>query len=99
MDEIIAYCGGFCHTCAIFLATREKNDEKRHKMRVEIAQQIAEMYGTEPKADDIADCDGCRLEDGRLLNKDCEIRKCAKEKGFEVCTSCKEYVCEKLEKS
>jgi hypothetical protein len=98
MDEIIAYCGGVCHTCAIFLATRENNDKKRHKMRVEIAQQIKELYGAEIKADDVADCDGCRAEDERLFNKDCQIRKCAQKKDIEICTSCTEYPCEKLEK-
>ena len=99
MDEIIAYCGGICHTCAIFLATRENNDDQRHKMRVDIAQNIKELYGKEIEADDIADCDGCRAEDGRIFNKDCQIRKCAQEKDFESCTSCAEYVCEKLENS
>ena len=99
MDEIIAYCGGFCHTCAIFLATREKNDEKRHEMRVEIAQQIKELYGKDVGPDDVADCDGCRAEDERIINPDCGIRKCAQEKDFESCTSCPEYVCEKLENS
>ncbi len=99
MDKIIAYCGGFCHTCAIFLATKEKNDKKKHEMRVEIAQQINEMHRTEKKADDIPDCDGCRAEDDRLINKDCQIRKCTQEKDLECCTSCPEYICEKLEKS
>ena len=98
MDEIIAYCGGFCHSCAIFMATREKNDEKKHEMRVEIAQQIKELYEKEIEADDVADCDGCRAEDGSEFSKDCQIRKCAQEKDFESCTSCSEFPCEKLEK-
>ena len=98
MDEIIGYCGSPCHTCTIFLATRENDDEKRHIMRVEIAQQIKELYGTECKPKDVADCDGCRAKDGRLFPKDCQIRKCAQEKDIESCASCKEYACEKLEK-
>jgi hypothetical protein len=40
MDEIIGYCGLNCCTCPIYVAAREKDDEKRHKMRVEIAEQI-----------------------------------------------------------
>ncbi|MHC4737634.1 MAG: DUF3795 domain-containing protein [Planctomycetota bacterium] len=98
MDEIIAYCGLTCHTCPIFLATRENNDEKRHKMRVDIARQIKEVYGTEYEADDIADCDGCRAKNGRVFSKDCQIRKCALEKDIESCGNCTEYACEKLEK-
>ena len=98
MDEILAYCGGPCHTCTIFLATRESNDEKRRKTRVEIARQIKEVYGTEYEADDIADCDGCRAKNGKIFSKDCQIRKCAQEKDIESSASCTEYACEKFEK-
>jgi hypothetical protein len=82
------------------LATREKNDEKKHKMRIEIAQQIKERYGQDYKAEDVTDCDGCKAEGGRLFSgiENCQIRKCAKAKGFENCAHCSEYACEKLEK-
>ncbi|MHC4620818.1 MAG: DUF3795 domain-containing protein [Planctomycetota bacterium] len=100
MDEIIAYCGLACHTCGIYLATREKDDEKRAKMRVEIAEQIKKVYGQECKPGDVTDCDGCRTESGRLHSggKRCLIRKCAGNKGIENCAHCSEYACAKLEK-
>jgi hypothetical protein len=100
MDEIISYCGLTCHKCAIHLAMGEKNDEKKHKMRIEIAQQIKKHYGQECKAEDVTDCDGCKTEGGRLFSgsKKCEIRKCAKSKAIENCAYCDEYACEKLEK-
>ena len=98
MDEVISYCGLLCQGCAIYLATREVNDEKKAKMRAEIAQVIKEHYGVEHKPEDIADCDGCRTEGGRLFCKECQIRKCAREKGIESCASCTEYACEKLKK-
>jgi len=96
MDEVIAYCGLTCHTCAIFLATRETDSEKKNKMRAEIARVIKEQYGVEQRAEDIGDCDGCRTEDGRVFCKDCKVRKCAKEKGVENCAYCTEYACDKL---
>ena len=97
---MIAYCGLTCHTCAIYLATREKDDEKRAKMRVEIADQIIKLYGQECKPEDVTDCDGCRTESGRLHSgcKKCLIRECAGKKGIENCAHCSEYACEKLEK-
>ncbi len=98
MEEILSYCGLICHSCAIFLATREKNDKKKAKMRAEIAQVIKEQYGVEHKPEDIADCDGCRTKSGRLFCMDCQIRMCAKEKNIENCAHCDEYACEKLEK-
>jgi len=100
MEENLAYCGLACHSCAIYLATREQDEEKRYKMRVDIAQQIKERYGQECKPEDVTDCDGCKTEGGRLLSdcKKCEIRKCAREKGIDNCAHCNEYACEKLEK-
>lgn len=100
MDEMIAYCGSTCHTCAIYLATREKEPKKKHEMRAEIAQQIKKLYGQDCKAEDVTDCDGCKAESGRLFSgsEKCEIRKCAIGKGIENCAHCSEYACEKLEK-
>lgn len=98
MDEEIAYCGLVCQRCAIYLATREQDEEKRHKMREEIAQEIKKHYGEECRPEDVTDCDGCKSE-GRLLSgcRRCEIRKCARQKGVENCARCSEYACEKLE--
>ena len=100
MEEMISYCGLVCQTCQIYLATREQNEEKRHKMRVDIAQQIKKHYGQECKPGDVTDCDGCKTETARLYSgcKKCPIRKCARERGVENCAHCDEYVCEKLEK-
>ena len=98
MDEMIAYCGLNCHSCPIYLATREKDEEKKYKMKVDIAQQIKKHYGQECKPEDVTDCDGCKTEGGRLLSgsKNCQIRKGASRKGVENCAHCDEYACEKL---
>jgi hypothetical protein len=100
MGEVISYCGLICKKCPIYLATREKNDDKRYKMRAEIARQIKEHYGEEYKPEDITDCDGCKTEGGRLFSgsKNCHMRKCARQKGFENCAHCNEYACERIEK-
>ena len=100
MEENLSYCGLICHTCAIYLATREQDEEKRHKMRVDIAQQIKEHYGEECKPEDVTDCDGCKSENGRLFSGcyGCQIRKCAKGKAIENCAHCNDYACDKLEK-
>ena len=100
MSEQIAYCGLGCHSCAIYLATREQDEEKKREMRVDIAQQIKEHYGQECKPEDVNDCDGCKTESGRLYFgcEKCQIRSCARQKGVENCAHCDEYACEKLEK-
>ena len=98
MEENLAYCGLACHSCAIYLATREKDEEKSYKMRIDIAQEIKKRYGQECKPEDVTDCDGCIAETGRLFSgcKDCRIKKCAEKKDIENCAYCGEYPCETL---
>ena len=100
MSAIIAYCGLMCQTCPIYLATREDDITEHKRMRVEIARQIKKHYGEEYKPEDISDCDGCKTKSGRLFSgsKNCYMRKCAKQKGFENCAHCNKYACERIEK-
>ena len=95
---MIAYCGLTCQGCPVYWATREKNREKKEKMRAEIVRICKEQYGVEYKPEDITDCDGCRAEEGRLFSgcKKCPIRKCARKKRLENCAYCGEYACEVL---
>jgi hypothetical protein len=99
MEKNLAYCGLTCEKCPIYLATREKDDEKRRKMRANIARKIKEHYGEEYEPEDVTDCDGCRTEGGRLFSgsRNCRVRTCARRKGLENCAHCDDYICEKLE--
>jgi len=100
MDQVVSYCGLICDTCLIYLATREKDDDKRYDMKVQIVREIKKHYGEECKPEDITDCDGCKTESGRLFSgcRNCHMRKCARRKGVENCAYCDEYACEKIEK-
>ncbi len=99
MNEPVAYCGLVCRTCPIYLATKEQNKEEQARMRSAIARQCKEHYGLDYTVEDIADCDGCRADGGRLFppSRNCPIRVCARQKGVENCAWCSEYACEKLE--
>ncbi len=96
----IAYCGLACESCPIHLATLEKDDSVKARLRIEIAEQLARIYKTTPKPEIITDCDGCKATDGRLFTgcTDCEIRKCAIEKKVINCAYCGEYACDKLKR-
>ncbi|MCX6255753.1 MAG: DUF3795 domain-containing protein [Bacteroidia bacterium] len=97
---MIAYCGLACDSCPIHLATLETDISNQAKMRVQIAEQLSKIYGTTPKPEIITDCDGCKINNGRLFTgcSDCEIRKCAIIKNMINCAYCSDYGCEKLEK-
>ena len=99
VNEMISYCGLVCSTCPIHLATLEANREEQVKKRIEIARLCKEEYGMKYESRDITDCDGCRVEDGRLFSGcvDCGIRACARRRKIENCAQCVDYSCKKLE--
>jgi hypothetical protein len=98
MNKIIAYCGLDCKSCSIHLATLEQNQSRQQALRESIAEQCKTLYGMNLEAEDISDCDGCRVETGRLFSGcvQCEIRKCAIRMNVENCAFCNDYACEKL---
>ena len=99
MNRIVAYCGLICHTCPIYVATRQTDGAEQARMRTEIAQLLNERYSMSVAPEEITDCDGCPSEGGRLFFscQDCSIRPCARQKEVLTCASCREYACEKLE--
>jgi hypothetical protein len=97
---MIAYCGLLSDNCPIQLATLERNIVRQAKMRLEIAGQLARIYGTTPKPEIITDCDGCKARNGRLFTgcNECEIRTCAILKNLINCAYCSNFPCETVEK-
>lgn len=100
VKELVAYCGLTCKSCPIYWAGREQDKEKKRRMKEKIAQLCKEHYGFDLSPEDITDCDGCRTEGEKLFSGclACEIRKCARQREFETCAHCPEYVCDKLRK-
>jgi hypothetical protein len=99
MNKSLAYCGLVCNSCPIHLATIEEDLSHQATMRISIAEQINQEYGTDYKSSNINDCDGCRANTERLFSGclNCEIRKCARLKNLENCAHCSEYSCKILE--
>jgi len=97
---MIAYCGLACDSCPIHLATLEKNISRQTEMRVMIADELSKIYGTTPKPEIVTDCDGCKVDNGRLFTGciDCPVRKCAIMKNMENCAYCIDYACDNLKK-
>jgi hypothetical protein len=89
--EIVAYCGLLCNECPAYIATQADDLEMRIK--------TAKGWSTKEHkvdADDII-CDGCPA--GGRLNvfcSECEVRRCAVEKGVENCARCGDYACDRL---
>jgi len=85
--EMIGYCGYNCHLCA----ARSEDPAVRQKM----VDGWRKFFGHENYTAENVKCDGC-LSDGKVADKQCKARPCAKERGIENCAYCDEFPCDKL---
>jgi len=87
MEEMLGYCGFSCHLCAA------RSDDPA--IRQKLVDGWRKFFGHENYTAENVRCDGCRSE-GRLADKTCQARPCAKEKGLESCACCNEFPCQKI---
>lgn len=87
MKEMIGYCGYNCHLCA----ARSDDPVIRQKM----VDGWKKILGHENYTAENVRCDGCK-SNGRIADKECKARPCAKEKGIEHCAYCDEFPCDKI---
>ena len=90
MKEIIAPCGITCTGCQAYIATQANDSDKLN--------EIAKNWSDEDTQYKLADivCDGCFSQRVHTFCKDCEVRNCAIEKGYQVCSECAMYPCDRL---
>ncbi len=86
MEKLISCCGLNCATCDARIATMANDNE----LRRQTAEKWSTMYNAAITAE-LINCTGCREEGVKFHHcNECEIRKCAKGKGYETCGNCAE---------
>ena len=78
-----AYCGLYCGACAILVATERGEVEKL------LEKEEAAAYTVEQLT-----CHGCKTDVLACFCADCEMRRCARERGLAFCCDCDDYPCE-----
>lgn len=88
MKQLIACCGLDCETCDARIATVNNDD----RLRKETAQKWSIMNNTSAITPETINCTGCRVDGVKFAycSDYCEIRKCARSKGFNTCGDCGE---------
>ena len=79
------YCGLNCGACPVGLANELNYEAGLRKM--------ADEWGV--KREDVS-CSGCKTDTIAPFCARCEMRVCAREKGFEFCYQCEEYPCDAI---
>jgi hypothetical protein len=87
MSNFISVCGINCEECDARIAT-EKDD---NNLREQVAKKWRTEYNAQHITAEMINCTGCRIEGVKFGHcENCQIRKCAHEKGFSTCGECSE---------
>jgi hypothetical protein len=87
MEKLISCCGLNCATCEARIATINNDDE----LRKATAEKWKTFYNVPDMSPSMINCTGCREEGVKIGHWSmCQIRICAKAKGFETCGECQE---------
>jgi len=93
-------CGLYCGVCAIYIAHRDNNQKLKQGL-VALYKGGVPGKGTLPGSENLTQedirCGGCLSDDRFMHCEQCEIRKCAQDKGYEGCHQCDEFPCRLIE--
>ena len=87
MEKLVAYCGLNCAECAAYIALQNNDQALREKTAVEWSK--AHDFSFTPDMINCTSCKGTGVQIGHCSN--CEMRKCAIEKGVVNCGACLEF--------
>jgi hypothetical protein len=85
MKDTVAFCGLFCESCGVYIATEKKDN-------VELSRIANTLQAT---LDEIP-CKGCRSSVLSPHCRNCDFRACAQKKNYENCEECFEFPCDML---
>lgn len=98
--NFVAPCGLYCGVCAIHIAGRDNNEKFKERL-VNLYKGNVTGKGTLPNSEDLdtADikCSGCLSDDTFMHCRQCEIRRCVKNKGFSGCHECDDFPCSHID--
>ncbi len=84
--KTVSFCGVFCPSCTLYIGTKEE-PERLLFLSKRMGKPVEELR-----------CTGCRSEKVSYYCRDCVLKKCAEESGYESCAECQDYPCSRLEK-
>ena len=77
------YCGLYCGACPVFLATES---DELEKLAAEMKMNPKELA-----------CYGCKSEQVAVFCRECVLKTCSREKGYEFCGHCQQHPCQDIQ--
>lgn len=91
MEPKLTRCGYRCDLCLAYRPNVEAHPANQGKL----SDGWFSYFGFRIEPADIV-CDGCMSERPILIDKHCPVRRCVIDRKLDNCSSCCEYVCDKL---
>jgi len=92
--DFLAPCGLYCGVCAVYYATRERNEKFKEKL---VGVYKGKLPGAEDLSTDDIQCEGCLSDNPFGFCKSCSIRECAQSRGYSGCHECDDFPCQFIE--
>ncbi|OQX24765.1 MAG: hypothetical protein BWK80_19065, partial [Desulfobacteraceae bacterium IS3] len=93
-------CGLYCGVCAIYMAHRDNNLKLKERL-VQLYSGKISGKGVLPGGENLSPedirCEGCLSGERFFHCRQCAIRNCAIEKGYEGCHQCGEFPCRHID--
>jgi len=83
--KTVSFCGVFCPSCTLYIGTKDE------------PERLMFLSGRMGKPVEELKCAGCRSDKVSYYCRDCVLKKCAEESGYESCAECPDYPCSRLE--
>jgi len=93
LNEILTRCGYRCDLCLAYKENIIKDDN-----RALLSDGWYKYFGFRIKPEDIL-CDGClkdECENVKLMDNTCPIRPCVKDKKYDNCSQCDQFICDQF---
>lgn len=91
MKHTLSLCGFRCDLCLAYKPNIEAHPENRQVL----SDGWHTYFGFRLPPEEIY-CEGCLAEASETLDRNCPVRPCVIEHGFNNCADCEDYICEKL---
>ncbi|MDP4128487.1 MAG: DUF3795 domain-containing protein [Bacillota bacterium] len=92
--DLISPCGMYCGVCAIYIAHRDNNQKFKERL-------VSLYKGVLPHSENLSiediKCRGCLSAEQFMHCRQCEIKRCTKEKGYAGCHQCDKFPCQYIE--
>lgn len=99
-QRLTSPCGLYCGVCAIHIADRDNNEKFKQRL-VDLYKGKVPGKGTLPGSSllttEAIRCKGCLSDDLFMHCRQCPIRDCTKEKGYDGCHQCDDFPCRHID--